>query len=556
MSVRRQRRSGVVLVSLLAGTFVTGSAELLTAGLLAPISSGLGVSVAAAGALFSAYALGLAIGGPLLTAATIRLDRRPVLVGAMALFALMVLAPAGLPHFGWFVATRLLAGALQGVFLAAAFTTATAVVAPERVGRALATVIAGFSISTVLGLPLGVLVGSVLGWRGALLMVGGFALLATGLLAAVVPGVAGIRDSGASGLRHALAPPVLAMLTLSLTLFAAPGAVMGYLMPLLEHVTGLSGPLASTILVAYGVANIAGSFLGGRLADANAARAIVLVTLGLVLSAAVLYLARAQPVVAVAALLAWAVFASSAPPSVQYRAVSLAGPGGALAASLPASAASAGIALGSTASGMAYTAAGPPAVIITGMVIALGALALAIATRRLRPSAGGEEVREQRPALGLEDAAADVHAVVQPRIAYDVEERGDRAGLRVVRAEDQRLHPGQHQGAGTHGARLQRDHQGVPGQPPGAGRPGRALQGQDLGVRRRVAVDLPPVAGRRHHDAIGVEHHRPDRDVTVLDDAAGLVQGQAHGGPPPAGRDHRISRAGPPRRPCGTAGSA
>ena len=376
-----------MLASLLLGTFVTGSAEMLTAGLLSLISSGFGVSFAAAGSLFSAYALGLAIGGPLLTAATIRLNRRPVLVGAMALFAIMVIAPAVLPHFGWFVVTRLVAGALQGLFLAAAFTTATADVPPERVGRAMAVVIAGFSISTLLGLPLGVLVGSVLGWRGALLMVGGFALAATGLLAAVLPGVPGSRLAGTIGLRHALAPRVLAMLALSLTLFAAPGAVMGYLMPLLEHVTGLSGPLASAILVAYGVANVGGSFLGGRLADANAAGALVFVTLGLVTSSTVLYLAIAQPLVAVAAILAWALFASSAPAPVQYRSVSLAGPAGGLVASLPASAASAGIALGSTASGIAYTAAGPTAVIITGMIIAIGALALAVATRRLRPPA-------------------------------------------------------------------------------------------------------------------------------------------------------------------------
>ena len=199
--------------------------------------------------------------------------------------------------------------------------------AKERVGRALGLVISGFSISTVLGLPLGVLVGSVLGWRGALLIVGGFAVIATGLLVAVAPSVPGSRLSGASGLRHALAPRVLAMLALSLTLFAAPGAVMGYLMPLLDHVTGVSGPLASAILMAYGVANVAGSFLGGRLADANAARALVLVTLGLVASSAVLYVARSHPLLAVVALLAWAVFGSSAPPSVQYRAVSLAGPG-------------------------------------------------------------------------------------------------------------------------------------------------------------------------------------------------------------------------------------
>ena len=176
------RHGGVVLTSLLLGTFVTGSAEVLTAGLLPLISPGIGVSVAAAGSLFSAYALGLAIGGPLLTAVTIRRDRRHVLVGSMALFAVLVVAPAAVPHFGWFVATRLAAGALQGLFLAACFTTATAVVPQARAGRALAVVIAGFSISTVLGLPLGVLAGSVVGWRGALLMVGGLAVAAVGLL--------------------------------------------------------------------------------------------------------------------------------------------------------------------------------------------------------------------------------------------------------------------------------------------------------------------------------------------------------------------------------------
>jgi MFS transporter, DHA1 family, inner membrane transport protein len=379
------RHSRLVLASLLLATFVAGSAELLTAGLLPLISRGLGVSAAAAGSLFSAYALGLAIGGPLLTAVTIRQDRRHVLVGSMGLFAILVTAPAAAPHFGWFVATRLAAGALQGLLLAASFATATAVVPQARAGRALAVVIAGFSISTVLGLPLGVLAGSVVGWRGALLIVGGLAVGCGGLLMAVVPSVPGSPLSGMSGLRHALAPRVLAMLALSLTLFAAPGAVMSYLMPLLEHVTGVSGPLVSAILVGYGAANVAGSFFGGRLADTNAARALVIVTLGLATSFAVLYLVRTQPLLAVAAILAWAVFASSAPPSVQHRSMSLAGPAGGLVASLPASAASAGIALGSTASGIAYEAAGPAAVIITGIIIALSALALAAMTSRLQP---------------------------------------------------------------------------------------------------------------------------------------------------------------------------
>ena len=89
----RGRRSGVVLVSLLFGTFVTGSAELLTVGLLPLISSGLGVAVAAAGALFSAYALGLAIGGPVADGGDDPAGPAAVLVGSMALFAMLVGAP-------------------------------------------------------------------------------------------------------------------------------------------------------------------------------------------------------------------------------------------------------------------------------------------------------------------------------------------------------------------------------------------------------------------------------------------------------------------------------
>src|SRR4051794_8288919 len=231
----------------------------------------------------------------------------------MALFVIMVLAPVALPSFEWFVATRVVGGALQGVFLAAAFTTAIAVVPGERAGRAVAVVITGFSISTVLGLPVSVLVGTVLGWRGALLVVGGSALVATALLVRVIPNVPGSRLPGGRGMRHALGPRVLLMLALSLTLFAATGAVTGYLLPLLHRATGVSGPLASAVLVAYGVANVAGSLLGGRLADADAGRALVLATLALVASSTALFLAGTHAAPALVALLVWAVSGSSAP---------------------------------------------------------------------------------------------------------------------------------------------------------------------------------------------------------------------------------------------------
>jgi len=189
------------------------------------------------------------------------------------------------------------------------------------------------------------------------------------------------------------------MLALALTLFAAAGAVTAYLVPLLEQVTSVSGAWVSAILVCYGLANVAGSFVGGHLADADPARALVLVTLGLVVSAASLFMVRSHPALALVAILGWALSAASAPPSVQYRAVSMAGPAASVVASLPASAASAGIALGSTASGVAYTAAGPPAVVITGFLIALTALTIAVATRRLTPPRDPALAEAPQPAL-------------------------------------------------------------------------------------------------------------------------------------------------------------
>src|ERR671917_1361986 len=111
-------RANLVLATLFLGMFVLGSAELLVVGVLDLIAADLQVSIPAAGTLVTAYALGLAIGGPLLTALTIRLTRRTALVGALLLFALANLLLVLVADYGLFVVARVLAGALQGLFIA------------------------------------------------------------------------------------------------------------------------------------------------------------------------------------------------------------------------------------------------------------------------------------------------------------------------------------------------------------------------------------------------------------------------------------------------------
>ncbi len=125
-------RTNLALATLFFGVFVMGCAELLVVGVLDLIAADLRVSIAAAGTLVTAYALGMAIGGPILTALTIRMDKRAVLVGTLVVFAVANLVPLLVPDHGVFVAARVLAGAVQGLFIAVGFVTGMALVPPER----------------------------------------------------------------------------------------------------------------------------------------------------------------------------------------------------------------------------------------------------------------------------------------------------------------------------------------------------------------------------------------------------------------------------------------
>ena len=385
MTTQPLGRTNLVLATLFLGTFVLGSAELLVVGVLNLISADLHVSVAAAGALVTAYALGVAVGGPLLTALTMKLNRRTVLLVAVVLCVAGNLAPVLIADYGVFVVARAFTGAVHGLFMAAAFAVGVSVVPAERMGRAISVVFSGFAVSAALGVPVGTLVGQSLGWRGSFTAIVVLSALVLVVALVLVPSVPSTGADAASQARYAFAPRVLAVLFLTLLVFASLYAALTYIVPFLEDVTGISGALVSAFLLAYGVSTAVGSFAGGRFADRNAARTVVVATAGVVACLLVLYLAGSIAFVVALVLLAWGLFALGMVPSLQYRVVSLAGPGGALAQSLPGSAANVGIALGSVAGGVAIGNFTAPAVVVTGLVIAALALPVAVATGRLQP---------------------------------------------------------------------------------------------------------------------------------------------------------------------------
>ena len=387
--VHRPIRVGRVLAALFTATFVLGCAEMLVVGLLTEIAQDLRVSIPAAGSLVTAYALGIAVGGPLLTAATIRWERRRVLLGGLLLAVLGMLAPLVVPGAGYaaLLVVRVLTGAMAGLVIAAAFVVGTSIVEPARRGRAISAVFSGVAVSGAVGVPLGTLVGQALGWRGAFAAVAALGVVALVALTALAPPVPGSAGGAGDQARHAFAPRVLAVLALHVLVFAALYAAVTYVVPFMEAVTGISGPLISVFLLVYGGANAVGSLAGGRFADRDAARTLVVATAGITAALLALHLVGAVPALVAAVLLALGLVAAGMVPSLQYRVVELAGPGGALAQSLPASAANLGVAAGSLAGGVAIDALSVSAAMVTGSAIGLGAVAVAWATRRLPGSA-------------------------------------------------------------------------------------------------------------------------------------------------------------------------
>lgn len=392
-------RSGTaarVLPVLFLGAFAMGTSELLIVGVLDLVAADLNVSVSTAGTLVTGYALGLALGGPLLTACAIKLDRRALLCGTLALAVACNLVVAVSTDYGVTLVARCLTGAFAGLFDATAFAVGLAVVPPARAGRALAVVISGVAVSAALGVPLGTLLGQALGWRGAYTVI--VALIGVTLIVtlAMVPSVPSAGGGVGNQARYAFAPRVLAVLVLCALVFGSTYAALTYIVPFLHEVTGVSDALVSVFLLAFGVAAAVGSFGGGRFADWNPGRTLVMGTLGGTVSLAALYLFGTSPVVVALLLLALGIFSMGLGPSLQYRVVALAGPGGELAQSLPASAINLGIAVGSFAGGVALGAFTISAAVLTGLVIAVVAIPVAWATSRLTPPSCTTQPEERK----------------------------------------------------------------------------------------------------------------------------------------------------------------
>ncbi|MFC8421960.1 MFS transporter [Streptomyces sp. NPDC057236] len=418
------RRSRLALASLGLGAFVIGTAELVIVGVLGLIADDLDVSLSTAGLLVTAYALGISIGGPLITAATIRMPRRVLLWSALGVFVLGNLVAVFAGAFGLLIVARALCGALHGLFLGAASAVATGLVAPEHRGQAVGLVFGGISVSTVLGVPLGTLLGQGLGWQATF---AGVVVLGVLALAAILAFVPSVHGSGSGGLaaqaRHAFHPRVLAMLAAGVLLMGSQFVAFTYLAPFLEDVTGISGGAVSAFLLVFGVFSAIGTIAGGRFADINASLTLFVGNLVLIVALLGLYTFGGNALLVGLALASWGIVGFGVTPSLQLRVISLAGEGGDLAATLGASAANVGVASGAAVGGWALDAYGVADVPLVALIAAVIALPAVWATRFLTVPDAPAAVPAADPAAPAPDAPATA-PVADPAAGAPLTTRG------------------------------------------------------------------------------------------------------------------------------------
>ncbi|MFH8976616.1 Cmx/CmrA family chloramphenicol efflux MFS transporter [Streptomyces sp. NPDC017890] len=260
------------LYLLAVALFAMGTSEFMLAGLLPDIASDLDVTVGTAGTLTSAFAVGMAVGAPLVAALARNWPRRSSLLGFTLAFAAAHAVGALTTSYPVLFATRIVAALSNAGFLAVALTAAVTLVAPDRKGRALAVLLSGTTMATIAGVPGGSVLGTVLGWRAAFWAVAALCLpAALGILKAIPAGRVQEETSGGPALQAELAqltrPPLLLVMLLGALVNAATFGSFTFLAPVVTDTAGLGGLWISVVLVLFGAGSFAGVTVAGRLSD-------------------------------------------------------------------------------------------------------------------------------------------------------------------------------------------------------------------------------------------------------------------------------------------------
>lgn len=382
----------LAVVALALGGFGIGTTEFVSMGLLPDIAASFDISEPSAGHIISAYALGVVVGAPAIAALTARMARRTLLLGLIAVFTLGNLASMLAPSYETLMAARFAAGLPHGAFFGVAALSAAHLMGPQNRAKAVAHVMSGLTIATVLGVPMASWLGQSLGWRaafGLVVAIGAVTLTALWcwlpLQLRTMQTTSPLTELGA--LRR---PQVWLALLVGMIGFGGMFAVYTYISTTMTDAAGLPRPLIPLALMVFGLGMFCGNLAGGRLADRSVLRALYLSLGALAVALTVFVAAAHNPWTALVVLFAVGASGSSVGPALQTRLMDVAHGAQTLAAALNHSALNIGNASGAWVGGLVISAGlGYTAPAAAGAVLALAGIGVLTVSALLQRRSGG-----------------------------------------------------------------------------------------------------------------------------------------------------------------------
>ncbi|MCR2805890.1 MFS transporter [Paenibacillus soyae] len=342
---------------LMVAVFLTATSELVVAGILSVLAEELHVSVALAGQLITAYSLAFATGTPVIISLTSRMGRKKLLLFAMAAFLVGNLVSFVSDAFALLIAARVILGISSGVLMVAAFSTASKLVSPERIGSAVGTIILGFSLAMILGVPIGIKLTDWFGWQTIFLLLAIAGLIIILLMALLLPESEGDAPAPFSRQLSVLANPVI-LFALIYVLFREIGnsVMFTYVTAFMEEILQRSASDIAFIMLAFGIAGAVGSRLGGSAADRFGSEKVMLISIiGHIVALALLPLAIQSLPLAIGLLSLWVISMFMSGPASQTFFLKKSPESANLIISLNTSITQVGLAAGAGLGGMAVT---------------------------------------------------------------------------------------------------------------------------------------------------------------------------------------------------------
>ena len=289
------------LIALALGGFGIGLTEFVIMGLLPEVAADFRVTEATAGWLISGYALAVVVGALLLTAAVTRFERKPVLAVLMVLFIAGNLVSAIAPDYALMMVGRIIAALAHGAFFGIGAVVAASMVAPTKKAGAIAIMFTGLTAANVLGVPFGTMLGQAAGWRSTFWAITGIGVLALVGILALVPKTgsgeaAGLPQAGCAGeLRAFRSGQVWLSILVTILGYGGMFGAFTYIAFTLTEVTGFSAATVPWLLILFGVGLFIGNTVGGKAADRNVDRTLLVVLAALVVVLVVFALTAGQP---------------------------------------------------------------------------------------------------------------------------------------------------------------------------------------------------------------------------------------------------------------------